>query len=104
AGASAPAPRLAPVRPPARFGHAPRGPAGLAGYPGVYGWSGGQQTVIVLPEASEPPPAREPSIPVAIGIPRPPAADPVLYSIETYRGRPIVRAMRFGSDGRVARR
>lgn len=103
AGASAPAPRMAPMRPPARFGHVPRGLSGLSGYPGLYGWSG-ERTVIVLPEASEPPAAREPSIPVAIGIPRPPAADPVLYRIETYKGRPVVRSMRFGSDGRVARR
>jgi len=58
----------------------------------------------VLPEASEPPPQKEPSIPVAIGIPRPPAADPVLYRIETQKGRPVVRIMRFSSDGYVVRR
>ncbi|RXT18451.1 MULTISPECIES: hypothetical protein [unclassified Bosea (in: a-proteobacteria)] len=105
-GVSGPAPRFAPMRPIARPGHAHRHHAGIyrGGYPGFYGWPGGQQTVIVLPETSEPPPVKEPSIPVAIGIPRPPAADPVLYRIETYRGRPVVRVMRFGSDGRVARR
>jgi len=105
-GMSGPASRFAPMRPIARPGHVYRRHAGYygGGYPGLYGWPGGQQTVVVLPEASEPPPAKEPSVPVAIGIPRPPAADPVLYRIETYRGRPIVRVMRFGSDGRVARR
>lgn len=105
-GLSASAPRFAPMRPIARSGHLHRRHAGTygGGYPGFYGEPGGQQTVILLPEASEPPPAKEPSIPVAIGIPRPPAADPVLYRIETYRGRPVVRVMRFASDGRVARR
>ena len=106
AGLSGPAPRLAPARPAARSRHFDAGRAGMhrVGYPGYHGWSGGQQTVIVLSEASEPPPAEEPSIPVAIGIPRPPAADPVLYRIETRKGRPVVRVMRFASDGRVARR
>ncbi|CAN7263747.1 hypothetical protein LJR090_001332 [Bosea sp. LjRoot90] len=105
-GVSGPAPRFAPMRPIARPGHVSRRHAGYygGGYPGFYGWPSGQQTVVVLPEASEPPPVKESSIPVAIGIPRPPAADPVLYRIETYRGRPIVRVMRFSSDGRVARR
>jgi hypothetical protein len=60
--------------------------------------------VIVQPEASEPPQQKEPSIPVAIGIPRPPAADPVLYRIETQKGRPVVRIMRFSRDGYVVRR
>lgn len=106
AGVSGPAPRFAPTRPMARLDHLHHSRTGGygVGYPGIYSWPGGQQTVIVLPEAREPPPAREPSIPVAIGIPRPPAADPVLYRIETHRGRPIVRVMRFSSDGRVARR
>ncbi|WID96453.1 hypothetical protein QO058_27670 [Bosea vestrisii] len=105
-GASAPAPRFAPMRPIARPGHVHRRHAGYygGGYPGFYGWPAGQQAVIVLPDASEPPPAKEPSIPVAIGIPRPPVADPVLYRIEERNGRPVVRVMRFGSDGRVARR
>ncbi|MCV9941233.1 hypothetical protein OIU35_33240 [Boseaceae bacterium BT-24-1] len=94
------------MRPIARPGHVYRRHAGHygGGYPGFYGWPSGQQAVVALPEASEPPPAREPSVPVAIGIPRPPVADPVLYRIETYRGRPVVRVMRFSSDGRVARR
>ncbi|WP_129155777.1 hypothetical protein [Bosea sp. Tri-44] len=106
AGISGSAPRFAPMRPMARPGHAHRRHAGIygGGYPGFYGWPGGQQTVIVFPEASEPPPVKEPSVPVAIGIPRPPAADPVLYRIETRNGRPVVRVMRFASDGRVARR
>lgn len=106
AGVSGPVPRSAPTRSIARPGHIHHRRTGGygVGYPGIHGWPSGQQTVIVLREASEPPPAREPSIPVAIGIPRPPAADPVLYRIETHRGRPIVRVMRFSSDGRVARR
>ena len=105
-GLSAPAQRFAPMRPIARPGYVRHGRAGIynAGYPGFYGWPSGQQTVVVLPEASEPPPVKEPSIPVAIGIPRPPAADPVLYRIETRRGQPVVRVMRFSSEGRVARR
>lgn len=103
---SAPAPRFAPMRPIARPGHVRHGRAGFYGdgYSGLYGWPGDQRVVVVVPEASEPPPEKERSIPVAIGIPRPPAADPVLYRIETRRGQPVVRVMRFGSDGRVARR
>ncbi|CAN7458044.1 hypothetical protein [Bosea sp. LjRoot237] len=106
-GVAGPAPRFASMRPIARPGHVHRRHAGFygGGYPGFYGWPGGQQqTVVVLPEVSEPPPAKEPSVPVAIGIPRPPAADPVLYRIEERNGRPVVRVMRFSSDGRVARR
>jgi hypothetical protein len=102
AGLSASAPRFAPIRPIARPGHVRDGRAGF--YSGFSGWPGEQRVVIVLPEASEPPAAKEPSIPVAIGIPRPPAADPVLYRIETRRGQPVVRVMRFSSDGGVARR
>lgn len=107
AGLSASAPRFAPMRPIARPGHLRHGRAGFHGggfYSGLSGWQGEQRVVIVLPEASEPPAAKEPSIPVAIGIPRPPAADPVLYRIETRRGQPVVRVMRFSSDGGVARR
>jgi hypothetical protein len=106
AGVSGSAPRFAPMRPGARLGHARHGRAGFhgGGYSGFYGWPGDQRVVVVLPEVSEPPPVKEPSIPVAVGIPRPPVADPVLYRIETHRGRPVVRVMRFGSDGRVARR
>lgn len=106
AGVSGSVPRFAPMRPAARPGHLRHGRAGLhgGGYSGLYGWPGDQRVVVVVPEASEPPPERERSIPVAIGIPRPPAADPVLYRIETRQGRPVVRVMRFSSDGRVARR
>ena len=106
AGLSAYAPRFAPMRPGARPGYFRHGRAGFhgGGYSGFSGWPGDQRVVIVLPEASEPPAVKEPSIPVAIGIPRPPAADPVLYRIETHKGRPVVRVMRFSSDGRVARR
>jgi hypothetical protein len=105
-GLSASAPGFAAMRPGARPGHVRHGRGGFygGGYSGLYGWPGDQRVVVVLPEASEPPSVKEPSIPVAIGIPRPPAADPVLYRIETHRGRPVVRVMRFGSDGRVARR
>lgn len=104
-GLSGSAPRFSPMRPIARPGHVHRGRAALHdGYPGSYGWPGDQRVVVVLPQASEPPSVKEPSIPVAIGIPRPPAADPVLYRIETRKGRPVVRVMRFSSDGRVARR
>lgn len=103
---SASGPRFAPARPSSRFGHARHGRAGFygGGYSGFYGSPGEQRIVVVLPEASEPPPQKEPSIPVAIGIPRPPAADPVLYRIETQKGRPVVRIMRFSSDGYVVRR
>lgn len=106
AGVSASASRFAPIRPSALPGHVRYGRAGFhgGGYPGLYGWPGDQRVVVVLPQASEPPSVKEPSIPVAIGIPRPPAADPVLYRIETRKGRPVVRVMRFSSDGRVARR
>lgn len=105
AGVSGSAPRFAPTRPGAQPGHVRRGRGGFyGGYSGFSGWPGDQRVVIVLPEASEPPSPKEPSIPVAIGIPRPPAADPVLYRIETHKGRPVVRVMRFGSDGQVARR
>lgn len=106
AGVSGSAPRFSPMRSVVRPGHVQRGRVGFygGGYPGFYGWPGGQQTVVVLPEASEPPAVKEPSIPVAVGIPRPPAADPVLYRIEKRQGRPVVRVMRFSSDGRVARR
>ncbi|KRE12471.1 hypothetical protein ASE66_18190 [Bosea sp. Root483D1] len=106
AGVSGSAPRFAPMRPSARPGHARHGRAAFygGGYSGLYGWPGDQRVVVVLPEASEPPSVKEPSIPVAIGIPRPPAADPVLYRIETRQGRPVVRVMRFSSDGAVARR
>lgn len=106
AGVSRPAPRFAPMRPAVRPGHVRHGRAGFrtGGYSGSFGWPGDQRVVVVLPEASEPPSVKELSIPVAIGIPRPPAADPVLYRIETERGRPVVRVMRFSSDGRVARR
>ena len=106
AGVSGSAPRFAPMRPIARPGHVRHRRAGYHGgaYSGLYGWPGEQSVVVVLPQASEPPPMREPSVPVAIGIPRPPVADPVLYRIETRNGRPVVRVMRFGSDGRVARR
>ena len=105
-GVSGSAPRFASVRPGVRPGHLRHGRAGLygRGYSGLYGWPSDQRVVIVLPEASEPPSVKEPSIPVAIGIPRPPAADPVLYRIETRKGRPVVRVMRFSSDGSVARR
>ncbi|SFC58650.1 hypothetical protein SAMN05428997_108168 [Bosea sp. CRIB-10] len=106
AGVSGSAPRFAPMRPGARPGHVRHGRAGFygGGFSGFSGWPGDQRVVIVLPEASEPPSVKEPSIPVAIGIPRPPAADPVLYRIETRRGQPVVRVMRFSSDGGVARR
>ncbi|MEI5664037.1 hypothetical protein WBO78_03780 [Bosea sp. CCNWLW174] len=105
-GFSAPAPRLSPMRPVAKSSYSRRGRVGVygAGYPGFYGGSGDQRVVVVLPEASEPPPDKERSIPVAIGIARPPAADPLLYRIETRQGQPVVRVMRFSSDGRVARR
>lgn len=103
-GLSGSAPRFAPTRPAVRHVHPGRAGFHRAGYSGFYGWPGEQRTVIVLPEASEQPTVREPSIPVAIGIPRPPAADPVLYRIETRQGRPVVRVMRFSSEGRVARR
>jgi hypothetical protein len=105
-GISDSAPRFAPMRPGARPGHVRHGRAGFygGGYSGSYGWPSDQRVVVVLPEASEPPPQKEPSIPVAIGIPRPPAADPVLYRIETQKGRPVVRIMRFSSDGYVVRR
>ena len=106
AGVSGSSPRFSPMRPIARPGHVRRGRAGFhgGGYSGFYGWPGDRQVVVVQPEANEPPQAREPSVPVAIGIPRPPAADPVLYRIETRQGRPVVRIMRFSSDGYVARR
>lgn len=106
AGLSGSVPRFAPMRPGTRPGHFRHGRTGFygGGYSGFSGWAGDQRVVIVLPEASEPPPEKERSIPVAIGIPRPPAADPVLYRIETRQGRPVVRVMRFSSDGRVARR
>lgn len=105
AGVSGSAPRFAPMRPGARPGHVRHGRGGFyGGYSGFAGWPGDQRVVIVLPEASEPPSVKEPSIPVAIGIPRPPAADPVLYRIETNKGRPVVRVMRFSSEGQVARR
>ena len=45
--------------------------------------------------------AEPPSIPVAIGIPRPPAADPVIYRIENQRGRQVARIIRIGADGVV---
>ena len=45
--------------------------------------------------------AEPPSIPVAIGISRPPAADPVIYRIETQRGRQVARIIRIGTDGAV---
>lgn len=105
AGVSGSAPRFAPMRPGARPGHVRHGRGGFyGGYSGFAGWPGDQRVVIVLPEPSEPPSVKEPSIPVAIGIPRPPAADPVLYRIETNKGRPVVRVMRFSSEGQVARR
>lgn len=106
AGLSGSVPRFAPMRPIARPGHVRHGRAGFYGdgYSGLYGWPGDQRVVVVAPEAREPAPEKERSIPVAIGIPRPPAADPVLYRIETRQGRPVVRVMRFGSDGQVARR
>lgn len=106
AGLSGSVPRFAPMRPGVRPGRVRHGRAGFYGdgYSGLYGWPGDQRVVVVVPEASEPPPEKERSIPVAIGIPRPPAADPVLYRIETRRGQPVVRVMRFSSDGRVARR
>ncbi|MGX1785613.1 hypothetical protein ACWIGM_02680 [Bosea sp. NPDC055332] len=105
-GVSAPAPRLAPMRPAARPGHIHPGRSGFygGGYPGNFGWPGEQRVIIVQPEVSEPPQARDASVPVAIGIRRPPEADPVLYRIETRNGRPVVRVMRFSSDGQVARR
>ncbi|KUL97525.1 hypothetical protein DK26_00830 [Bosea sp. WAO] len=40
----------------------------------------------------------EPSIPVAVGIPRPPVADPVIYRIEGERGRQVVRVIRIGAN------
>jgi len=101
AGGFAPAARTMPQRPAWRPGQGFHRRAAV--YGAGYGWSGAQQTVIVLPEMREPPAPKEPAIPVAIGIARPPVADPVLYRIETLRGRPVVRVMRFGSDGRVAR-
>lgn len=106
AGVNASAPRFAPARPSSRPGHVRHGRGGFysGGYSGFYGSLGEQRVVVVLPEASEPPPQKESSIPVAIGIPRPPAADPVLYRIESQKGRPVVRIMRFSSDGYVARR
>lgn len=45
--------------------------------------------------------AEPPSIPVAIGIQRPPAADPVIYRIENLRGRQVARIIRIGADGVV---
>lgn len=100
-GFSAPVPRLSAMRPVAKPGYAHRGRAGAygAGYPGFYGEPGDQRVVVILPDASEPPPEKERSIPVAIGIARPPVADPVLYRIETRGGQPVVRVMRFSSDG-----
>lgn len=43
--------------------------------------------------------AEPPSIPVAVGIQRPPAVEPVLYRIESQRGRQVVRVIRIGADG-----
>lgn len=72
---------------------------GLGGYgPGYYDPSLNLSVLTAEPEyrfeRAEPP-----SIPVAVGIQRPPAADPVIYRIESQRGRQVARVIRIGADG-----
>ncbi|MDU0344004.1 hypothetical protein [Bosea rubneri] len=104
----APAPQARPFAMPGRpFHGGPRGRgfhrpgygygSGLGGYwPGVYDPS------FRLSVRTSQPDYRferaEPSIPVAIGIPRPPVADPVIYRIEGERGRQVVRVIRIGAN------
>lgn len=89
---------------PARPSHAgPRGRGfhrpgygyGLAGYwPGTYDPSFQLSVQTGQPDYR----AEPPSIPVAVGIPRPPVADPVIYRIEGERGRQVVRVIRIGAN------
>lgn len=106
AGLGAPAPRSAPAgmaaRPERAFlpGHHHRRHA-LAGYGyGGYGFYDGRsypQVVLILPEEREEP--KREAVPTVVGIPRPPAADPVLYRIEGRKGRQVARVIRLGADG-----
>lgn len=96
---------MRPVRPGLRAHgrHVPGGAYGygLGGYgPGFYDSSLNVLLGTAAPdyqfERVEPP-----SIPVAIGIQRPPAADPVIYRIENRGGRQVARVVRIGADGIV---
>lgn len=75
-----------------RFAH---GHAGF--YPGFDDRPAASRLVVILPEDRDEP-ARE-AVPTVIGIARPPAADPVIYRIETVRGRQLARVIRLGADG-----
>ncbi len=76
-----------------------RGLAGYgAGFPGFYGSPSAPQVVVVRPEPREEP-VKEPGIVTAVGIARPPQADPVLLRLENDKGRRFVRMIRIGAYG-----
>ncbi len=106
AGLRAPMPGVAP---PARMlarqdrafrpGHYYRrhGGSGYGGY-GFYEARSYPQ-LLIAPEARDEP-QRE-AVPTVVGIRRPPVADPVIYRIESRRGRQVARVIRLGADGAV---
>ena len=105
AGFSVPAPRLAAsgrmlvrqdraFRP--RHGHSRHGAYGYGGY-GFYDGRSYPQVVLILPEERDEP--EKEAVPTVVGIARPPAADPVIYRIESRKGRQVARVIRLGADG-----
>ncbi|WP_332683804.1 hypothetical protein, partial [Bosea sp. (in: a-proteobacteria)] len=78
-----------------------RGAGHFGGY-GGYGPGYYDSALYVIVPGGEPEERREPaerSIPVAVGIQRPPAADPVIYRIENHRGGQVARVIRIGAEG-----
>lgn len=108
AGVRAPMPGIAPparmlARPGQAFrpGHSYRRPGGYGHGYGGYGFYEARsypQLLIAPEERNEP--QRE-AVPTVIGIRRPPAADPVIYRIESRKGRQVARVIRLGADGAV---
>lgn len=112
ASLSAPAPRLAPGRMLARqepifrpgHGHRRHGSYGYGSYGyGSYGFHHGRsypQLPLILPAARDEP--EKEAVPTVVGIRRPPTADPVIYRIESRKGRQVARVIRLGADGAAA--
>lgn len=81
-------------------GYHRRGPGGYGYGLGGYGFYDGRsypQVLIVLPQEPEEP--KQEAVPTVVGIQRPPAADPVIYRIESRKGRQVARVIRLGADG-----
>jgi hypothetical protein len=71
---------------------------GHAGY-GFYDARSYPQLLLIVPEAHDEP--EKEAVPTVVGIARPPVADPVIYRIESRKGRQVARVIRLGADGAV---